>query len=165
MTKPAAALLILSILLTLTVSAFAQDDIGPTPTPAPPPTRIIRVSLAPHPHLDNIDLAFEPVWDEIQIRQQQVHSLTGEFFQGLATDGTYDPGTPTDYGVTWGQFMPLSPMTYTLQIDTYAGPFGDGYSVLVSATADGAEWQRSIAYGLEPGRTWYWQPVPPEVAE
>lgn len=145
--------------------AITVVNVQPTPTSASAPRRPVAAP-APGvpPELLLIDDAFWPVWDEIQYAQQNVRANFGSFFQGLPSGDGLGENIPTDQGLLWSQFLPgydITLLTYTLSVGIYQGQAGLGYVAgLTKTLATGETWVRSIAMGLEPGRTSNWKLVP-----
>jgi hypothetical protein len=57
--------------------------------------------------------------------------------------------------------LPAS-LNWSLKIDTYSGPDGDGYVLTVAAKIQGDIWERSINYGPDTWRAADWYQVIPE---
>lgn len=113
-----------------------------TPTPTPTITRLAPVQLtlctAPNQELCNVDRAFAGFWSDIQKRQELFYRQYGEYWQGLIIG----PGKPiargyqpTDKSLDWHTFFGgtfTRTLPYTITVDVYSGPVGDGYMARIS---------------------------------
>jgi hypothetical protein len=126
-----------------------------------------------------VDDRLADLWqNQIIPRQDAYFASHGKYWQGLRTavlsalpDNTDDGSTtvreatpttnthPTDQAETWtdvgidlGTSIPMA-----LQIDSYGGPFGDGYVGTVWALYDGEVYTRSQNRGPETYRTEPWR--------
>lgn len=126
-----------------------------------------------------VDDRLTDLWqNQIVPRQDAYFAARGKYWQGLRTgvltalpDNTDDGRTdvrevsplvlthPTDQAETWtdagidlGSSIPM-----VLSIDTYGGPFGDGYVGTVWAMYDGDVFTRAQNRGAEDYRTYDWR--------
>lgn len=100
----------------------------------------------------------------LQTRQNAYKAAKGRFWQGISThdknnppDGDTDVSPnksrkPTDQTEDWTDIAAGFPANWpaNLEVNTYSGPQGDGFVVVITVKGTGNEiWERSVNFGPE----------------
>jgi hypothetical protein len=107
--------------------------------------------------------------------QAQYYLVNRQYYQALVSHSTApDVPTPPDglsnapsdqaenLAYFWNVFATLpSELAWSFSIDTYSGPFGDGYVLNVETVVDGQLWKRAVNYGPDTWRAADWYLVVP----
>jgi hypothetical protein len=112
----------------------------------------------------------------IAVAQAGYRAVNGVYAQGLLThstipaDGETVPADrltdhPTDQPYSWADLATTYGLTFPSQpqaavrVDSYNGPAGQGYVVVVVTEISGARWERAINVGAETWRTRSWTEI------
>lgn len=102
--------------------------------------------------------------------QYQYHVTNGRYYQALTSHAsapdvpTVPDGiavSPTDQPETlaylWQYAGLPDALAWSLRVDTYSGPQGDGYVLSVETVVSGGTWKRSVNFGPDAwrGADWY----------
>lgn len=148
------SLLIAMILLALTVSPVQAQQKSP-------------------PTLAYYDAQIRVLMPRLETFQADYHNATGKHYQALQSHTT-PPSVPAepdqlsgnpddqadDLAYFWDNYAHLPPqIAWAFAINTYSGPAGDGYVLVVTADVDDALWTRAVNVGPEDWRTFDWTEV------
>lgn len=125
-----------------------------------------------------IDSAIATRWDLITAQQEALLQATGNYWQGLLThstipaDGAAIPPDragekPSGQPYSWLDLQGLpSEMASALRCDSYAGPQGKGYVLVMMVEIEGIVYERLINVGPEAYRSrgWHERPSPQIIA-
>jgi hypothetical protein len=101
--------------------------------------------------------------------QAQYHDVNGRYYQALASHTTAPDvptvpdeitSSPTDQPETLAYFWQTAALpeelAWSIRIDNYSGPNGDGYVLNVETNINGDTWVRSINHGPDTWRNADW---------
>jgi hypothetical protein len=111
----------------------------------------------------------------LETYQDAYYAANDQYYQALAShsvvpdvpvppDGLSD--APTDQFVNLAYFWDAAALpdalAWSFRIDTYSGPDGDGYVLVVTTQLNGDVWTRALDYGPESWRGNDWYQIIPE---
>lgn len=147
---------LVAVLLCFGTSARAGASMPP---PAPPSA------------LEQIDQQIEQRWANFVAWQDSYLAVNGVYFQGLHSHRGVVPRSnradaptglddkPTDRPHTLRDFWNgngLGSTPFSIIINVYSGPYGNGFTVVVETVDGGATWQRTLHHGPETWREHGW---------
>jgi len=119
---------------------------------------------------DSIDSRLAELSGYIEAKQAECYGAFGIYFQALEThstppvDGTVTPADqldlkPTDQPFGWADVggFPLTEPVASVRIDTYHGPKGRGFVVVMTFVFDSVTYTKSVNFGPESERSHDWQ--------
>ena len=122
--------------------------------------------------LVDLEPLLQTLWTILQNRQNTFKTNKGRYFQGIrthsgkvvnASDTTCDnlAAKPTDQAEAWTAFFPAIPskLPYSVQINIYNSPAGQGYEVVLETEIAGIGWRRVFNFGSETFRAQDWMQI------
>lgn len=117
------------------------------------------------------DQQFDQDYANMVTKQDQYRAKHGRYWQGLQTHSKAPGATstspdlwfnvPTDQrGYGWGKMISFANMPYSMRVDVYSGPDGDGWVLCAQVTEGGQTLERCQGDGAE-NRDRGWQVVTP----
>jgi len=126
--------------------------------------------------LELLDAYLVLVWENVQYKQLEYYEMCRGcgYMQGLIShsaipaDGDHQfPDLflthPSDFPASWlmMDILPFSPAPYAFWMDTYNGPWGEGFTFSVEIEIRGQYWTRTLNYGGEIWRAHTWETATP----
>jgi hypothetical protein len=119
--------------------------------------------------LEYIDADLSIFIPQLEDYQDAYYITNDKYFQSLVSHNTPPSGAtapdnlsshPDDQDETladlWEYADLPSTIAWSFRVDTYSGPEGDGYVLIVEATVDDAVWHKEINFGPETYRNLEW---------
>jgi len=124
--------------------------------------------------LEYYDAQINVLLPRLEAYQADYYAANGFYYQALASNSTAPDvpippdglsNAPSDQAENlayfWNDAALPSELAWSFRIDTYSGPDGDGYVLVIATELDGGTWMRSINYGPDTWRASEWYQVIP----